>query len=301
LVTKDHICVCICTYKRPYFLKRLLSELEKQETEARFDYSIVIVDNDKCESARQTVETYAHQSMLKIRYFVEPVQNIALARNKAIENASGELIALIDDDEYPCEGWLVALHKAIKGFSSDGVLGPVLPHYEKKPPNWVLKGRFFDRPSHPNGNVLGWENTRTGNGLLRKDLFLKGSKWFDPAFGSGGEDRDFFRRRIGEGCVFVWCREAVVFETVTQNRWKRRVLMKRGLLRGKMALAATKSKPLSVLSSLAAATIYTACLPLLFVMGHHFFMKYLVKDCDHLGKVLASLNVDWVKEKYVSG
>jgi hypothetical protein len=29
-------------------------------------------------------------------------------------------------------------------------------------------------------------------------------------------------------------------------------------------------------------------------------MKYLVKDCDHLGKVLAFAGVDLVKEKYVT-
>ena len=54
---KHHICVCICTYKRPTYLIRLLNELEKQETEGLFDYSIVIVDNDRSESAKQAVES----------------------------------------------------------------------------------------------------------------------------------------------------------------------------------------------------------------------------------------------------
>ena len=61
-----HISVCICTYKRPELLRRLLSKLKEQKTEGLFEYSIVIVDNDRAESARQTVETCTRQ--LEISY-----------------------------------------------------------------------------------------------------------------------------------------------------------------------------------------------------------------------------------------
>lgn len=297
---RHHICVCVCTYKRPELLRRLLSKLEEQETEGLFDYSIVIVDNDRSESARQTVESYALQSKISISYYVEPEQNIALARNKAIENGKGSFVSLIDDDEFPAERWLLNLYKALNRYKSSGVLGPVLPYFEKEPPRWVLKGRFFDRPTHPTGYVLGWENTRTGNALLERRLFTEDRKWFDPAYGSGGEDRDFFRKKIEEGNIFfVWCNEAPVFETVPQDRWKRTVLLKRALLRGKMALNSTGSKPVSVLTSTVAIAIYAVCLPLFFIVGHAVFMKYLIKSCDHLGKVLAFFGIDWVREKYV--
>lgn len=296
---KDHITVCLCTYKRPELLRRLLSKLEEQKIEDFFDYSIVIVDNDGSESARQAVEFYARRSKISINYCVEPEQNISLARNKAIANAKGDFIGLVDDDEFPAEDWLLTLYKALKLYQVDGLLGPVLPHFEKEPPKWVLKGHFFDRPTHPTGHVLRWENTRTGNALLRRDLFREGGKWFDPEFGSGGEDRDFFRRRISEGRFFVWCNEAPVYEIVPPERWKRTVLIKRALLRGKMAINASQSKSKSVMHSLVAIGIYTVCLPLLLVLGHHVFIKYLIKDCDHLGKVCAFLGLDLIREKYV--
>lgn len=41
-----HISVCICTFKRPSLLLRLLKELAGQETQGLFTYSIVVVDND---------------------------------------------------------------------------------------------------------------------------------------------------------------------------------------------------------------------------------------------------------------
>ena len=298
---KHHISVCICTYQRSELLGRLLSKLEAQETEGLFAYSIVIVDNDRSASARQTVQSCSLQSKIAMDYYVEPEQNIALARNKAIENAKGDFVALIDDDEFPVERWLLNSYKALNGYKSDGILGPVLPHFDEEPPRWVLKGRFFDRPTHPTGHVLDWRNTRTGNALLSRELFKEDCKWFDPVFGSGGEDRDFFRRKIEEGRVFLWCNEAPVFETVPPKRWKRTVLLRRALLRGKMAANAADSEPLSFINSVVAVAIYIACLPICLVLGHHIFMDFLIKGCDHLGKILAFFGIDLVREKYVGG
>ena len=296
-----HICVCVCTYKRPEFLGRLLSKLEGQHTDGLFDYSIVIADNDASESARLIVERFAHSSKITCCYHVEPRQNIALARNKAIGNAKGDFLAFIDDDEFPDEWWLIRLRSALIQYNSDGVLGPVLPSFEQQPPNWVLKGRFFDRATHPTGHMLSWKNTRTGNALLKRNVFEKDREWFDPAFGSGGEDREFFKRKIEEGFIFVWCNEAPVFETVPSIRWKRTVLLKRALLRGEMALNTKESRLASILLSALAIILYTSLLPLFFLLGHHVFMKYLIKDCDHLGKLCAFLGIDLVEEKYVRG
>jgi succinoglycan biosynthesis protein ExoM len=298
-INKIH--VCICTYKRPELLRRLLLKLEEQKTKGLFEFYVVIVDNDKSESARQTAEFFAMQGKIQVGYYMEPEQNIALARNKAIANAKGDFIALIDDDEFPSEQWLLNLYNAVIRYKPDGILAPVLPYFERKPPGWVLKGRFFDRPSHPTGHVLEWKNTRTGNALLRREIFDTTGNWFDPLFGSGGEDRDFFKRKIEEGRVFIWCNEASVYESVPPDRWKRTIMLKRALLRGKMALNAANSKTTSALYSAAAVAVYTICLPFCLVLGQHVFMKYLIKNCDHLGKVLAFFGIDPIKEKYVGG
>lgn len=299
MVKKHHICVCICTYKRPEYLHRLLAELGNQETEGLFSYSIVIVDNDRDESAKQVVESYAHESKVSITYYMQPEQSIALTRNKAVEHATGDFLGFIDDDEFPVKHWLLELYKAINKYKVDGILGPVLPDYEKKPPKWVLKGHFFDRPTHPSGHVLNWENTRTGNALLKRVLFKEDSVWFDPKHGSGGEDRDFFRRKIENGHAFVWCNEAPVFETVPPERWKRIVMMKRALIRGKVAFESSKTNYSSIIKSVSAITIYTLGIPLFLILGHHIFMTYLIKNCDHLGKIFAAIGIDIVKEKYI--
>ena len=296
---KHHITVCICTYKRPELLKRLLSKLELQQTDERFDFSVVVVDNDKLGSAHQTVSDYTRQSKISINYFIEPEQNIAMARNKTIENATGDYVAFIDDDEFPENRWLLNLYNAIQHYKVDGILGPVLPYFEISPPNWVIKGKFFERYAPETGQVLDWQNTRTGNALLKKELFIKESMWFDPSYGSGGEDRDFFRRMIAKGHSFIWYNDAPVFETVPSHRWNKKILVKRALLRGKMALNSANSKPLSVIYSLTAIAIYSCFLPFSIILGQHIFMDYLIKTCDHIGKVAAFFGIDLIDEKYV--
>ena len=304
MLKKDHICVCICTYKRPERLGRLLQKLAKQDTDDLFTYSLVIVDNDWLMSARETVESYSSKSNIEVSYFVETRQNIALARNKAIENAKGNFVSFIDDDELPDLRWLLNLYRAIHRYNSNGVLGPVLPYFEKAPPKWIIRGRFFERPIHTNGYILEWKNTRTGNVLLRRNLFKEDPEWFRPEFGSGGEDRDFFRRMIARGNVFVWCNEAKVFELVPSERWEKRILMKRALMRGKMALRYAKPWPISVFISIAAICTYSLGMPYLFflspIFGYEVFMKYLVKCCDHLGKIFAFFSIDLISDKYIN-
>jgi succinoglycan biosynthesis protein ExoM len=297
----DHISVCICTYKRPEMLRDLLSKLTVQVTDGLFSYSVVVVDNDAACSARNSVLWFRENASILVEYYMIPEQNIALVRNEAIEKAKGTYIAFIDDDEMPVSEWLLQLYRACSIYCADGALGPVIPKFEQMPPQWVIKGRVFERPSHKTGQILQWQNTRTGNVLLKQGILRDPDARFRREFGSGGEDRDFFRRMIEKGHRFAWCNEASVYENIPQERWNRSVLIKRALLRGKVAFDNSHSKPISVLKSVIAIMIYTAGFPLFLIMGHHIFMKYLIKDCDHLGKVFAFLRIELVKEKYVTG
>src|SRR4051794_24993540 len=193
-----HITVCICTYKRLRFLERLLEGLVRQKTNDQFAYSIVVADNDRLQSARPAVEQFARRNQTPIKYCVQPEQNISLTRNVAVANAQGDYISFIDDDEFPTDEWLLTLFKAIHTYKVDGALGPVKPHYEEAPPAWVIRGKFHERPSYPTGFIIDWRKGRTGNVLLKKELFDSEKQPFNPQFLTA-EDQDFFRRMIQKG------------------------------------------------------------------------------------------------------
>jgi glycosyltransferase involved in cell wall biosynthesis len=295
----NHICVCICTYKRPQFLRRLLNELGKQITGGLFTYSIVVVDNDYLRSAEAEVSGFAASSPIAVRYFVECEQNIALARNKAVENASGDYLAFIDDDEFPTETWLLTLFKACKHLNVDGVLGPVKPHFEKEPPKWIVKGKFWQRPIHPAGLVIDGSTGRTGNVILKAGIFAGNREPFRRQF-TVGEDRDFFSRMVAQGRTFVYCDEAVAYETVPPDRVKRSFLLRRSLLQGCCSPRHQTFRTSELAKSVIAIPVFTAILPFVAIWGHHRFMTVLVKLVYHSGRILACLGVQVVRDQYVS-
>ena len=293
-----HISVCICTYKRPHFLKRLLEELKKQDTGGKFTYSIVVADNDHARSGEPVVSEFAQTSPVSVRYCVEPRQNIARTRNRAIENTTGDYIAFIDDDEFPIARWLLTLFEACHTYGVDGVLGPVKPYYDDATPKWVIKGRFHDRETYPTGLIIDWRKGRTGNVLLKRCMFSGEGEPFRSEF-RAGEDKDFFHRMIEKGHRFVWCNEAVAYEFVPPVRWKRTFLLRRALLRGSMEPQNTIFGARDIAKSIIAVPAYLAMLPVSAMMGHYRFMKLLVSLCHHLGKLLALVGINPIKEPYV--
>lgn len=294
------ISICVCTYRRPEQLKQLLKLLDQQATKGLFRFSVVVVDNDEHQTARDTVDSWADQASIPITYRVEPQQNIAVARNTSVAMATGELVAFIDDDEEPSADWLCALYQALLKYRSDGVLGPVLPKFEEGAPAWAVKGQVFQRPGFGTGTTIHWSITGTGNVLLKREVLLELDGPFNPELGTGGEDTDFFRRSMSRGRVFVWCAEAVCHERVPRERTRVSFQLRRALLRGKVALRGHRTGWRGILKSAIAVPLYAAVLPVCFVLGSHVFVTCLVKSFDHLGKLLASCGIDVAGDKYIT-
>jgi len=281
----------VCTFKRPELLRHLLVNLQDQRIDGLLTYSVVVVDNDVARSAKSAVESMRSATALHIDYHVEPSRNIALARNKAVENASGDFVAFIDDDEFPVRDWLYRLYEASRTYKADAVLGPVVAEYDTKPPDWVIKGKFFDRPRFPTGTELPWHGTRTGNVLLSKRVFDNGQTLFRPEF-RHSEDQDFFKRVMAKGRLVVWCDEAIAYERQGPERLRIGYFVKRGLLRGNVSLRLQPNKLMTVLKSVVALILYTVALPLLALTRRDLAILYLIKDSDHAGKLMAAVNID---------
>lgn len=293
-----HITVCLCTYQRPTLLPRLLEDLIRQDTQGQFTFSVVVTDNDPGESGRPVVAEISARSQLPISYSTESQRSISHARNTCLKGATGEYIAFIDDDEFPRHDWLLQMYRALIANHCAGVLGAVRPHYMEGTPDWIKKGGFFERLEHETGFVMPWEECRTGNVLFRRAIIEGINPVFRLEFGTGGSDVDFFRRMIAAGHKFTWCNTAPVFEYVLPSRWKRRVLLKRALLRGQNAARHPQNRTFGSLSkSLVAVIVYAIALPFLQLAGHHLFMRYLVKWCDHAGKLLAVVGLNPIKKR----
>jgi succinoglycan biosynthesis protein ExoM len=256
-----HISICVATYQRPLWLGELLRALIGQETKGEFTFEIVVTDNDAAQSGREVVAGHGAASRIPISYSVEPRRSIAYARNEGLARASGSLIAFIDDDELPCGDWLLQLFHALRAYKVAGVLGPVRPRFQTGAPRWVIKGGFYDRPEHETGYEMPWTECRTGNVLFDRQIIAGLDPVFSPEFGTGGSDVDFFRRMTMAGHRFIWCNEAIVHEIVPPNRWKRTVLMRRALLRGRNSLRHPQGRSRRLIKAVIAIPLYALLCP----------------------------------------
>lgn len=289
-----HVSICIATFRRAERLRALLQDLANQQLPPA---EIVVVDNDAAGSARSVVE-WAQRTFtdVAIRYDLQPIQNIALTRNRTVELARGDWLAFIDDDERAPPAWLLGLATAARACGADGVLGPVLPVVASTAPDWIRRGTFYDWPRLPTGSVVPRNQLRFGNVLLRASLVRTAQPPFDPAYGlTGGEDGDLLARLANAGARILWCDTAIVHEPIEPARLSLRWLLRRSL-RGGQDFArhtlAGRYGPLTpwrrasfaaraVLQSIAALLLASVSWP----RGRHRTAHWLLKAAANAGKL----------------
>lgn len=285
-------------------LENVIRKIAIQETRNLFSYSIVIVDNDVLGTAADLVIRLRRELDIDIQYAISVGNVIPVARNKAVLLAAGNYISIIDDDEFPPPQWLLTMYRSIQTFDVDGALGPVHPFFEQAPPDWLVRGRFCERPSQRTGTLLKWNQTRTGNCLIRKEVFLKNNLMFNENFKTGGSDQDFFKRAIEAGYRFVAIEEAPVYEIVPPERWTKSYYLKRALVNGFNAHKYTNNQGSKLLyriimpiKSFGALVTYILFMPLIALLGTHMIMKYAEKSAHHLSRLAATIGIELIKER----
>ena len=229
-----HLAICVATYRREEMLRRLLASLEALSLPGECTAELRLVDNDREGSARELLPAPSGPlgQGLSVSYEVEPEQNIALARNRAIEMGPADLFAFVDDDEVVPEHWLESLLSTLDETDADAVFGPVDGRLPTDRPRWLQHG-VFDKETGPEGRPLDWRGTRTSNALVRGEWFTKRGYRFDPSFGrSGSSDTDLFRRMGSAGARYASSAAARVWEEVPAERASLRWLVKRNFRNG---------------------------------------------------------------------
>ena len=219
---QPRLIVAIPTYRRPDSLLRLLQRLDLQTTSLPF--AVIVADNDAAGQqgigALQAMDS--GQLGFPVHAVVAETPGLAGVRNTLLATAlqfpSAELIAMIDDDEWPEVQWLESLVAVQHATGADVVGGPVLPVFEERADETIAMCRLFQHRNCDSGPVdIVWA---TNNVLLKKSFITAaGPGWFDESYGlSGGEDSDFFIKHHMLGRRFAWCAEAIVYEDVPPHR-----------------------------------------------------------------------------------
>lgn len=214
------ITICIPTCKRPESLDSLLNSISNisfnKQTPDKL--AICIADNDSQKSAEHVVEKWKGLLKWDIQYDVEKTPGIPFVRNKLVQMADkSDFIVFIDDDELATPMWLDELLNIQAKYDADVVMGPVVPQYKMKPPEWILKGGFHASSRFKDG--ITESNLITWNLLVRQNIFKTYNLAFEERMAlNGGTDVLLGRLLKHEKIQFYWSDKAIVEEVIPPER-----------------------------------------------------------------------------------
>ena len=201
--------IAVCTRDRPSDLERCLRSLGRL---AQDGHEVLVVDN--CPSTTATREVVARHP--GVRYVLEERAGLDRARNRALREASGEIVAFCDDDAAPDPNWLQALLLNFDDPLVMCVTGLTMPiELESDAQEWFERyspfGRGFQRMVFDSARLSPERAARVGAGAnmaLRRTL-LDDLGPFDEALDAGtpacsGGDTDYFLRVLAAGYRIVY-------------------------------------------------------------------------------------------------
>ncbi|MDB9514886.1 glycosyltransferase [Kamptonema animale CS-326] len=217
------VTVAVCTRNRTADLELCLNSL------VTLDYpylDLLVIDNAPTSDA---TEQLIKNKYPQVRYVREPRPGLNWARNRAIIEAKGEIIAYTDDDVIVDSDWVKSLAQV---FAEEpqvmAVTGLVVP-YELETEAQVLFeknggfGRGFETKRYQisRGQKLPWSFISTpwivgvgANMAFRRSMFSQ-IGYFDPALDvgtltNGGGDLEIFFRTLKEGHLLIYEPNALV-------------------------------------------------------------------------------------------
>jgi glycosyltransferase involved in cell wall biosynthesis len=214
--------VAICTRGRVVSLKRCLDSILPLQRKTNFE--LLVIDNAPPDS--KTADLVADYP--GVRYLLEERPGLDFARNCALREATGELLAYLDDDVVVDSGWLAGLQEAyLENPDAAAFTGLVMPltlstraqilfeqrngfrrGFDKK----RFAGELSENPLYPCGAGIFGAGC---NMAFRRDV-LREMGGFDEALDTGaplpgGGDLDIFYRVVRAGHVLVYEPSYMVF------------------------------------------------------------------------------------------
>ncbi len=136
----------IRTYNASSRIASILERLKNQQNTASLTWEVLVVDNNSTDT---TVEIVAHCQAnwlpsVPFRYVNEPKQGASHARLRAIQDARGQWIGFLDDDNWPDLNWVAAICKFAQRHPQAGAVnGNISGLFEVEPPQGFEKISAF--------------------------------------------------------------------------------------------------------------------------------------------------------------
>ncbi len=143
-MTVHSVSVLICTYNRARLLRETLMALRAIDLPPDCAVEFIVVDNNSTDNTTLVVEEAARDSLVPVVGLRETQQGKSFALNRGLSYATGEVIALTDDDVLPSKEWLTRIVRHFRERELTFVFGKVLPRWGCVPPPELLTTQAQD-------------------------------------------------------------------------------------------------------------------------------------------------------------
>jgi glycosyltransferase involved in cell wall biosynthesis len=231
------ITVAIPTHNRARLLGELLASIAALKIPAGVEAECVVIDNNSTDDTRAVVEMFAMTSPLAVRYVREERPGSSYARNRAVDEATGEFIFFIDDDALAEPDWLAEMLAEIERRELDAVCGLVLPRWTQVPPRWLGRSLFVRLAVHdeealaslPPAQVETVHNYFSANVGFRRRTFDRFGRFRGELGVMGdnpmsGEDTELFARILAHGGAIGFASRARIRHIIPPERMTRAYL-----------------------------------------------------------------------------
>lgn len=225
--TPVRLSVVIATYNRAEHLDACLRHLLAQPVD-----EVVVADNASTDGTAAVVIAHQSTAVVPVRYVYVQRPGKSFALQQALEVASGEMLAFIDDDVLVDEKWSWSIRDVMSDPAVVLAGGPVIPRWERPAPGWLQIGEGpYGRLAAPiallhygdQADDLG-ERTLLGANLVIRRTALEALGGFATHLGKlrgtllSGEDADLCDRVRQHGWKAIYWPPAVVRHWVPASR-----------------------------------------------------------------------------------
>lgn len=250
--------ISIQTYNNAHTLAQTLESLRALRSVPGIEYEILVVDNNCTDDTPAVLDRYGEVLSPRLRHVLEPRQGLSHARNRALHEAKGGIVAFLDDDVIVDSGWLQAVVSAFEEHAADVVGGKSYLIYPGEKPAWLTAEyeELLSRVDYGDRVIVGIQKQLFGlNFSVRREKALAVGG-FNSALGrvgrdlGSGEEKDLQDRIVQAGGVVVYEPQAIVGHIVRPERLTRRWFARRvygGAMSGQRMRLANGSAERSVL------------------------------------------------------
>ena len=217
--------VIICTYNRDKYIYNVLKSIAGNDFSPE-KFEIILVNNNSTDNTASECKRFQSDfPQTEFHYVIEKNQGLSYARNRGIEEATGDVLIYVDDDATVNKEYLQAYSSFFEQhLTAMAAGGPIIPVYETQEPKWMS---HFTLPLitgylHKGNRVLEFKGEKYpggGNAAYRKSVFEK-TGLFNVDLGRkgdnlmGAEEKDIFDKMRSLGMKYYYLPDTILYHII---------------------------------------------------------------------------------------